>query len=40
MNRVQDILSFKRDPKEDFYAILGCDRTSTPEQISAEYKAR
>ena len=40
MNRVQDILSFKRDPREDFYATLGCDRTSTDEQILAEYRVR
>ena len=40
MNCVQEILSFKRDPKEDYYGLLGCDRTSTTEQILAEYKVK
>ena len=40
MNVVQEILTFKKDPREDYYGILGCDRTSTKEQILAEYKVR
>jgi len=38
---ISDILSYRgRDKKEDYYAILGCHRTSTKEQILAEYKVR
>ena len=40
MNCDKEILSFKRDPKEDYYGLLGCDRTSTTEQILAEYKVK
>lgn len=35
---VDEILSFKRNPEEDFYAMLNCDENSTVEQIQAEYK--
>ena len=34
------ILGYERDPKEDYYKILGCDRSSTREQILTEYKLR
>lgn len=35
---VDEILAFKRNPDEDFYALLKCDEHSTVEQIQAEYK--
>uniref|UniRef100_A0A1Q3G347 J domain-containing protein n=1 Tax=Culex tarsalis TaxID=7177 RepID=A0A1Q3G347_CULTA len=35
---VDEILSFKRNPDEDFYGMLNCDENSTVEQIQAEYK--
>ncbi|XP_055524121.1 J domain-containing protein [Wyeomyia smithii] len=35
---VDEILSFKRNPDEDFYALLNCDENSSVEQIQAEYK--
>ncbi|XP_058444733.1 J domain-containing protein [Malaya genurostris] len=35
---VNEILSFKRNPDEDFYALLNCDENSSVEQIQAEYK--
>ncbi|GAB6032199.1 DnaJ sub C member 12 [Chamberlinius hualienensis] len=34
------ILSYARKQEDDFYFILGCDETSTVEQINAEFKAR
>lgn len=37
---VDSILNYERDPNEDFYNLLGCDRSSTQEQIIAEFKAR
>ena len=36
----ESILSYKKDPDEDFYRILGCDKSSSSEQILTEYKAR
>ncbi|XP_046435965.1 J domain-containing protein isoform X1 [Neodiprion pinetum] len=36
---VDDILSYKPNPDEDLYALLGCDESATVEQITAEYKA-
>uniref|UniRef100_T1JMM2 J domain-containing protein n=1 Tax=Strigamia maritima TaxID=126957 RepID=T1JMM2_STRMM len=35
----EDILTFKRED-EDYYQILGCDETSSMEQICTEYKNR
>lgn len=35
---VDEILSYKRNPDEDFYAMLKCDENSTVEQIQTEYK--
>nr|CAD7578557.1 unnamed protein product [Timema californicum] len=40
MSAVEDILSYTRSADEDFYAILGCDESATPEQINAEYKVQ
>ena len=37
---VNSILEYKRDPAEDYYKLLGCDRYSTSEQISTEFKIR
>ncbi|GFO38077.1 Dnaj homolog subfamily c member 12 [Plakobranchus ocellatus] len=37
---IDDILSSAKKPEDDFYFILGCDETSSEEQISTEYKAR
>ena len=37
---VSAILNYEKDPAEDFYAILGCDPSSTSEQVLAEFKAR
>ena len=37
---VSNILEYKRDTDEEFYRILGCDRNSTSDQISAEFKIR
>ena len=37
---VDSILNFRKDSEEDFYALLGCDPSASPEQITAEYKAR
>ncbi|XP_014253103.1 J domain-containing protein [Cimex lectularius] len=39
MTSVDDILNFKKD-EETLYAILGCDESSSVEQINAEFKAR
>ena len=36
---VSAILNYEKDPAEDFYAILGCDPSSTSEQVLAEFKA-
>ncbi|KAM7361397.1 dnaJ domain-containing protein isoform 2-T3 [Cochliomyia hominivorax] len=38
MSAVDAIINFKRDPNEDFYAMLNCDENSSIEQIQAEYK--
>lgn len=38
MSAVDEILSFKKNPDEDYYALLNCDESSTVEQINAEYK--
>nr|CAD7449130.1 unnamed protein product [Timema bartmani] len=40
MSAVENILSYTRSADEDFYAILGCDESATPEQINAEYKVQ
>ncbi|VVC44462.1 DnaJ domain [Cinara cedri] len=40
MTNVSEILSYNKSAQEDFYALLGCDQTSTVEQISTEYKLR
>ena len=37
---VSSILEYKRDPAEDYYKLLGCDRYATCEQISTEFKIR
>ena len=37
---VNNILDYKKDPAEDYYRLLGCDRNSTSEQISTEFKIR
>ncbi|XP_040572863.1 dnaJ homolog subfamily C member 12 [Lepeophtheirus salmonis] len=37
---IDSIYSYKKDKKEDYYNILGCVRSSTKEQILAEYRAR
>ena len=34
------ILDYTRDPNEDFYQVLGCNRLSTTEQIQTEFKIR
>lgn len=40
MDAVDEILRFARKSDDDFYVILGCDETSSTEQILAEYKAK
>ncbi|KAJ1521577.1 hypothetical protein ONE63_003230 [Megalurothrips usitatus] len=40
MTTVDSILNFDPKTEDNFYAILGCDENSTPEQINAEYKVR
>ena len=40
MSSIQEILSFRRESKEDYYSLLGCDQSSSPEQILAEYRVR
>ena len=37
---VDSILSYKKDPSLDFYTLLGCDSSATPEQVTAEFKVR
>ena len=37
---VSSILDYKKDPSEDYYKLLGCDRFSLSEQISTEFKIR
>jgi hypothetical protein len=37
---VDAILSYKSDPAEDYYGLLGCDSSASTEQIVAEFKAR
>ena len=38
---VDSILHFQaKNPEEDFYALLGCDPSSSVEQVTAEFKAR
>lgn len=37
---VSNILEFKKDPSENYYNLLGCDKNSTNEQISTEFKIR
>jgi len=38
MSGIDEIISFKKNPDEDFYGMLNCDEHSTVEQIQAEYK--
>uniref|UniRef100_A0A1A9VVH1 J domain-containing protein n=1 Tax=Glossina austeni TaxID=7395 RepID=A0A1A9VVH1_GLOAU len=38
MSAVDSIINYKRNPDEDFYAMLNCDESSTVEQIQSEYK--
>ncbi|CAD7090450.1 unnamed protein product [Hermetia illucens] len=38
MSAVDEIISYKRNPDEDYYGMLNCDENSTIEQIQAEYK--
>ncbi|XP_059621022.1 J domain-containing protein [Phlebotomus argentipes] len=38
MSAVDEIIAYKKNPDEDFYALLNCDENSTVEQIQAEYK--
>ncbi|CAG9806387.1 unnamed protein product [Chironomus riparius] len=38
MSGVDEILSYKKNPDEDFYALLNCDESSSVDQINAEYK--
>ncbi|XP_066146838.1 J domain-containing protein isoform X1 [Euwallacea fornicatus] len=40
MTSVAEILNYKKTDKEDYYAILGCDESSSVEQINQEYKVR
>ena len=37
---IGSILEYQKDPNEDFYQLLGCDRLSTVEQIQTEFKVR
>ena len=37
---VSSILDYKRDPAEEYYKLLGCDRFASSEQISTEFKIR
>ena len=37
---VNNMLDYRCDPTEDYYAILGCDKSSSQEQISTEFKIR
>uniref|UniRef100_A0A914UJW9 J domain-containing protein n=1 Tax=Plectus sambesii TaxID=2011161 RepID=A0A914UJW9_9BILA len=37
---MESILDYQPNAAEDYYALLGCDELSTPEQIQAEYRAR
>jgi len=37
---MENILSFERKNAIDYYELLGCDESSTVEQICAEYRAR
>ena len=37
---VDNILNHKKDPSEDFYALLGCDISASAEQVAAEFKVR
>ena len=37
---ISSILDYKVDPNEDYYGILGCDKSSSTEQISTEFKIR
>ena len=37
---VSSILDYKRDPTEEYYKLLGCDRFASSEQISTEFKVR
>ena len=40
MAMAEGILNYEKDPKEDYYGILGCDKSSSVGQISAEFKVR
>jgi len=37
---MENILNYERDDSEDYYNILGCNPSSTVDQIIAEYKAK
>ena len=37
---VESILKYQANPNEDYYALLGCDISTSTEQILAEFKAR
>ena len=37
---VSSILDYERDPAEEYYKLLGCDRFASSEQISTEFKIR
>ncbi|CAO1426852.1 unnamed protein product [Diamesa hyperborea] len=38
MSGVEEILSYKKNPAEDFYALLNCNENSSVEQIQTEFK--
>ncbi|CAF4952816.1 unnamed protein product [Pieris macdunnoughi] len=40
MTGVDEILNYQKNPDDDFYGLLGCDESSSVEQINAEYKVR
>ncbi|CAG9772638.1 unnamed protein product [Ceutorhynchus assimilis] len=40
MTSVAEILNYKKNDMEDYYAILGCNENSSVEQINQEYKIR
>ncbi|KAL5019397.1 hypothetical protein ScPMuIL_005119 [Solemya velum] len=37
---MEAIFAHEKKDEDDFYFILGCNETSTPEQITTEYRAR
>lgn len=40
MATAESIINYEKDPKEDYYGIVGCDQSSSAEQILAEFKVR